>query len=222
MSYSISMDISPSKAYTAEDIKALDQYTMHTLGVDEKQLMEIAGLQSAEMAARMVPSKGRIAILYGPGGNGGDALVAAKWLALWEYTPILTPSHDPDRFRSIVHHQRAIAEALSLKETSEPEEDVCAVIDGLIGSSLSGDPRGYTAELIDWANDLPVPVLSLDIPSGLDATTGDPHTPCIRAQETIVFGLMKKGLLTQTGKAYAGKITLVDIGLPRALPTEQP
>ena len=98
------------------------------------------------------------------------------------------------------------------------DHNIDGVVDGLIGYSLVGDPRGKSAELIDWTNPQNCQVLSLDIPSGLDATTGEIRNPCIKANMTVVFGVMKKGLLVGSAKEYSGDIEIIDIGFPREFP----
>ena len=91
------------------------------------------------------------------------------------------------------------------------------IVDGIIGYSLSGAPRGAAAKLIRWANAQEAPLLALDIPSGLDATTGAPHTPCIRAEATLTLALPKEGLRAAGARAYVGELYLADIGVPPQL-----
>ncbi len=85
------------------------------------------------------------------------------------------------------------------------------VVDALIGYSLRGDPAGRAAELIEWTNQQPSPVLSLDTPSGLDVTTGQAGEPCIRAAATMTLALPKRGLLTSP---EVGALYLADISVP--------
>ena len=90
------------------------------------------------------------------------------------------------------------------------------IIDGIIGYSLQGVPRGAAAEMINWVNRLETPVLSLDVPSGLDAGTGEIHSPAIHADATMTLALPKTGL-RQTGAEYVGELYLADIGVPPEL-----
>jgi NAD(P)H-hydrate epimerase len=92
------------------------------------------------------------------------------------------------------------------------------IVDGLIGFSLQGAPRGRAAELIEWTNSNKTPVISLDTPSGLDASTGEIFAPCVKATTTVVFGLMKRGLLSKDAQRCTGEVLLVDIGLPKTFP----
>jgi NAD(P)H-hydrate epimerase len=99
---------------------------------------------------------------------------------------------------------------ISLEPPSTPE----AIIDGLIGYGLRGNPQDQTAALIEWANVSGLPVCSLDLPSGLDANTGMPGTPCMRASITLTLALPKTGLLSPTARGVTGTLLLADISIP--------
>jgi|TARA_Y100000310_G_scaffold100319_1_gene98183 NAD(P)H-hydrate epimerase len=208
--------------YTATEVAELDRYTVEDLGIDLKQLMEIAGMRSAEIAVEMLPKDeiGIVAVLAGPGGNGGDALVCAKWLKLWGHEPYILLSHEREKLKPVTTHQLAIWEHFGSAVVEELHTEVDLIVDGLLGYSLSGDPRGHAAELIDWANDTNKPILALDIPSGMDATTGEIRQPCIKAKKTAVYGVLKEGLMIDGASEYTGDIHLIDIGFPREFPPE--
>lgn len=208
----------PTTAYTAAEAAALDCYTVEELGVDLRQLMEVAGMRSAEIALQLFGEGTHVTLLAGPGGNGGDALVCAKWLKLWGCTPVVLLSHALNRLRPVTAHQLSVWKAFGGEVSTQPPEHTDGIVDGLLGYSLSGDPRGYAAELINWANTTEKPILALDIPSGMDATMGYVRTPCIQAHATAVFGVLKQGLLQQNTSSYTGEIHLVDIGFPREFP----
>jgi len=91
------------------------------------------------------------------------------------------------------------------------------VLDGVIGYSLSGPPRGAAAELIRWANGQGAPVLALDTPSGLDAGTGIAYTPTVAATATLTLALPKAGLFSPEAALYVGELYLADIGVPPQL-----
>ncbi len=186
--------------------------------MDIKQLMEIAGMRSAEIALKMFGEGTHITLLAGPGGNGGDALVCAKWLKLWGCTPVVLLSHEASSLKQVTADQLSVWNALGGEVISQPPEHTSGIVDGLLGYSLSGDPRGRTAELIDWANGSGKHILALDIPSGMDATTGEARRPCIRAKKTAVFGVLKSGLLAEGAQSYTGELHLIDIGFPRKFP----
>jgi NAD(P)H-hydrate epimerase len=91
------------------------------------------------------------------------------------------------------------------------------VLDGVIGYSLRGAPRGDAGELIRWANDQPSPVLSLDAPSGVDATTGTVFDPAIKATATMTLALPKEGLRAPGVDTHIGELYLADISVPQEL-----
>ena len=96
------------------------------------------------------------------------------------------------------------------------------VLDGLIGYSLKGAPRGPSADLINWANKSAAPVLSLDVPSGLDTTTGTVFDPAVRASATMTLALPKQGLFGPGAAAVVGELYLADISVPRELYARDP
>lgn len=216
--YTLSM---ADTAYTAAQASALDKYAQDALGILAVQLMEVAGLRCAEAARQLLPTSGRVVVLGGPGGNGGDGLTCAKWLHLWGYDVTVVSSHPVERFRDLTAELLATWKALGGKVAVYPPEakDVDLIIDSLFGTSLQGNPTGRAAELIEWSNQSGKPVLSIDVPSGLDATTGQAHTPCIRATHTVVLGVWKTGVVATAAAQFVGKTQLVDIGLPRTVPS---
>jgi NAD(P)H-hydrate epimerase len=94
------------------------------------------------------------------------------------------------------------------------------IVDGLIGYRLTGAPRGAVSDLIRWANAQPAPILALDVPSGLDTTSGTVFDPAIRATATMTLALPKAGLRAQGVEAYVGELYLADIGVPPSLYAE--
>jgi NAD(P)H-hydrate epimerase len=96
------------------------------------------------------------------------------------------------------------------------------VLDGLIGYSLKGAPQGAAAELIQWANSQSAPILALDVPSGVDATTGTAFDPAIRATATMTVALPKKGLDGAAMASHVGELYLADISVPPGLYARPP
>lgn len=176
-------------------------------GLDLTRMMENAGRSLAELAlASFQP--GAVTVLAGSGGNGGGGLVAARHLAnRGAAVEILLAS---DSLSPVAATQLDILRHMGIEPRPEPSR-TDLVIDGMIGYSLSGDPRGRFAELIRWTEDHPV--LSLDIPSGLDATTGMVGHPTVMASATMTLGLPKTGLI---GSPTVGELYLADISIPPA------
>ncbi|MGI9254677.1 MAG: NAD(P)H-hydrate epimerase, partial [Thermomicrobiales bacterium] len=212
----------PEFALSPAAMASIDHLMQHRFGVSTLQLMELAGLAVARAACALLPNHeprgASILILCGRGGNGGDGLVAARFLAAWGAHPSIVLSHSDDRLAPPTAHNLAAARALSLPistwSPATPTLDLPAspssehsitpspsnltpalIIDALLGFGLSGPPTGPTASLIRLANAHPAPILAVDLPSGLDATTGHPWDPCIRATRTLTLALPKTGLL---------------------------
>ncbi|MGH9053270.1 MAG: NAD(P)H-hydrate epimerase [Acidimicrobiia bacterium] len=194
-------------ALTAEQMREADRIMIEELGVQLLQMMENAGRSLADLALRRFGPSSAV-VLAGPGGNGGGGLAAARHLSNRgvQVAVVLVRQAMSAAARS----QLEIVRAMGLSITEEPGP-ADLVVDGLIGYSLRGDPGGRAAALIEWANREEGPVLALDIPSGLDATTGRVGSPCIRATATLTLALPKVGLASAS---EVGELYLADISVP--------
>jgi hydroxyethylthiazole kinase-like uncharacterized protein yjeF len=204
---------------TAEQMARVDQIMMQELGVDILQLMEAAGLAVIDAVRRQLDgdvSGKRVLLLAGPGGNGSDALVAARHLLPLGALPVVVLSGPAEKLPEVTAHQQAIAAAIGVPfaDGRAFDDTYDLIVDGLLGFSGHGDPRGTIADLIRQANAHPAPVLSIDLPSGLEATTGERGDPCIRATATIALVLPKQGFTTASGRAACGAVSVGDIGVP--------
>ena len=207
---------------TGEQMAEVDRMMIRELGVDVLQLMEVAGRAVAGFARDWMlggdAAGKRVLILCGTGGNGGDGLVAARFLHAWGAQVEVWLSHRPDPDRGVAAHQLAIVERMKIPVTvSTLQPDLPAadlVIDALLGFSLSGPPSGETADLIRAANTQSAPVLAVDLPSGLLATDGIPLEPCIRATTTLTLAMPKRGLFELAASAFVGALFVADIGVP--------
>lgn len=177
------------------------------LHIELVQMMENAGSNLARFVLeRFAPAS--VEVLAGSGGNGGGGLTAARHLAnrgvavsVVLAKDVLSPTAD---------HQRDILSRMHVPISGEPSGADVAV-DALIGYTLVGDPRGRTAELVEYLNERGGPVVSLDTPSGLDVTTGRAGNPCVSATATLTLAAPKVGLL---GSAQVGELYLADISVP--------
>ena len=204
---------------------ALDQAMVDDLHIALPQMMEHAGRALARLAADRFldaePRDKRVTILAGKGGNGGGALVAARNLANWGTVVHVMVTHGDPELAEVTAHQLDICRRLGLPIAgagdveAPPAADL--IIDGLIGYSLSGPPREPAAGLVRWANRRPAPILALDLPTGLDADSGQPCDPTIVAAATLTLALPKVGLSVPGAEAYVGELYLADIGVPPAL-----
>ena len=200
-------------AVTAEQMREVDRVAVEEFDLLLIQMMENAGVRLAELALRRFQPEA-VVVLCGGGGNGGGGLVAVRHLANRGVRVAVTLGEDRSRLGDVPRHQLAILQRMAVPVGTEP---VAAglVLDALIGYSLRGDPRGRAAELIRWANEREAPVCSLDLPSGLDATTGEIGDPCIRATATLSLALPKTGLAGNPG--VVGELYLADISIRPAL-----
>jgi NAD(P)H-hydrate epimerase len=205
-------------------MREVDRVMVEDYHIDLVQMMENAGRSLAHLArVRFLdgdPAGKRVVVLAGSGGNGGGAMVCARRLSNWgaSVEVFLT------RLRGLAPasaHQLDV-----LKRMGVPVDQVGAirrsagadlVVDGVIGYSLSGAPKGPAAKLIRWASEQDAPVLALDVPSGLDATAGMASMPCIHAAATMTLALPKEGLRAMGVEQHVGELYLADIGVPPAL-----
>jgi NAD(P)H-hydrate epimerase len=205
----------------------VDRIMVDDFGVAVLQLMEVAGQAVAAWARERFlggDARGKtVLVLAGSGGNGGDGMVAARFLHSWGAQPAVWLSHEADTLQGAAAHQlrSLLALGLPIHPPSEPvPQDSGAlpgadlIVDALLGFGLSGPPTGPAARLIAAANAHPAPILAVDLPSGVDARTGDPYQPCIRADATLTLALPKTGLLAPAAGPVIGELAVADIGIP--------
>ncbi len=217
--------VGPVPFVTTAQMVEVDRAMIEDAGISLVQMMENAGRALAEVARRRFLGGdalgARVVVLAGSGGNGGGALVCARRLANLGARVSVVLSRPADQMAPVPAHQldivRRIGVPVTMSEPPAAEAAVALVIDGLIGYSLRGDPRGAAATLIRWANASPAPVLALDTPSGVDTTTGRLGDPAIRAAATLTLALPKTGLRAPAGRPHVGELYLADISVPPAL-----
>ncbi len=179
--------------YTAAEMRAVEErYPGYPDTIPE--LMERAGAAVAQEAMRSFPDARRFACVCGGGSNGGDGRIAARVL------------------REAGHEAEEADEVTDL-------EGYDVVVDALFGTGFHGEPRAESAELIRRINATSAPVVSVDIPSGVDASTGEVATDAVEAELTVTFHALKVGLTVAPGRFRAGRVVVADIGLEHA-PTE--
>ena len=200
-------------AVTAGQMREVDRVAVEEFDVLLIQMMENAGARLADLVLQRFGPES-VTVLSGRGGNGGGGLVAARHLANRGADVRVTLAEEASRLGDVPRHQLSILERMSVPVVPEPEASDL-VVDALIGYSLRGDPRGRAAELIRWAKEQQAQVCSLDVPSGLDATTGAIGDPCIRATATLTLALPKTGLAATPD--VVGELSLADISVPPAV-----
>lgn len=203
---------------TAEEMAEADRVAIEDFGIDVLSLMENAGKQVADLARRMLGGtvEGRkVCCLVGKGNNGGDGLVAARHLRNWGADVSIVLAGSREELRDVPARQFVSVQKMGLRVT-EPTGDFGGelLIDALLGYGSRGNPREPVAGVILRANGSSVPILAVDVPSGLDATTGEPGEPCVSAKTTVTFGLPKSGFLNPRSRKFVGELYLADISLP--------
>jgi len=195
--------------YTAAEMRAAEEgYEGTTL-----ELMERAGTAAAEAVLRHYPDARLVSVWCGGGSNGGDGLVIARKLREAEREV---------EIRLIVPEDKLTGDAAEnlrrAKDAGIPfTEDGGAggvLVDALFGTGFSGKPRPDSARAIDQMNRADAPILAVDVPSGVDASTGEVAGPAVEAERTVTFHGRKVGLVVAPGRFDAGTVEVADIGLP--------
>ncbi len=202
---------------TPIEMAALDRYTIHELGVPAVALMERAALAVADEVEQMAPG-GIVAIACGPGNNGGDGLAAARILRLRGrdvrcYAPV-RDYKDP-----AAATQLDAARRCGVPITGEPGDfrqvlnGAAVVVDALFGNGLDRALEGPWREAVALINAAGLPVVAVDMPSGIDGATGHVLGAAVRASVTVTFQWAKVGHLLFPGREHTGKLAVADIGI---------
>jgi len=209
-------------------VRALDRRAIEEYGIPGLLLMENAGRAAAEEAQRMLAgAPGPVLVLCGPGNNGGDGLVIARTLlnrgldvrARFVGTEAQLAGGGPD-FRANLHLWRGLGQPFpACREAALLAAEwrgVALVVDALFGTGLTrplDEPWSGTVRALNAAR---LPVLAVDLPSGLDADSGVELGVAVRADVTVTFVAKKPGLLRGRGPELAGRVVVAEIGIPRA------
>ncbi len=192
---------------TSDEMLEVDRIMIEEVGIDLARMMENAGRNLADVVIELF-HPGSVTVLAGSGGNGGGVLVAARHLINRGVTVHVAGTRSIERLTPVTGDQAAILGRMGVSVEEEPvEADV--VLDGIIGYSLSGPPTGRAREFIEWSANQRV--VSLDVPSGLDATSGTAPGACVAAEATMTLALPKRGLM---GHPSTGRMFLADISVP--------
>jgi ADP-dependent NAD(P)H-hydrate dehydratase / NAD(P)H-hydrate epimerase len=200
-------------------------------GVPVEQLMENAGLAVAQEAWLMLGDVGerRVLVLCGPGNNGGDGLVAARQLRQWGADVLVyllkARGEDDSVYRQAVEADVPMiveGEGESRKRLADAISGAELVIDALLGTGRARPIEGPLAEVLGMLGEArerrPAPrLIAVDVPTGVDADTGAADEKTVEADETVALGLSKVGLHLLPGSEYAGRVEVVDIGIPAEL-----
>lgn len=205
-------------AVTAEQMREVDRIAVEEFGLSILQMMENAGRDLALHVLDMLGGEnGHITILAGSGGNGGGALCCARHLHNRDLNVLVVLDRAAKELKGAPENQLRIPQAAGVQPLppSQANDAIrCAsvVVDGLIGYGLRGAARGRTAELITSCNQDAARVISLDVPSGVDAMKGETLGPVVHPERTLTLALPKTGLQDIPGELY-----LADISIPPAV-----
>ena len=209
-------------ALTAAESIRLDRRAIELVGVPQPVLMENAGRSAALVAQHFFP-EGKVVGVVGSGNNGGDALVLLRTLHSWgrEVSAVIVGERAlDDRLLHGWDIPIIMDEALG-QSGWETLLGTCGVaVDGILGTGAKGAPRDRQASAIAQLNQAPCPVLSIDVPSGIDSSTGVVEGEAIRARMTVGLGSPKLGSLFFPGRTYTGRMIVVEIGFPPSENTE--
>jgi NAD(P)H-hydrate epimerase len=215
---------------TAAEMRALDRATIDEVGIPGLTLMETAGRAVAAAAARMT-GRGHVAVVCGPGNNGGDGFVAARVLRELGYdavcylaVPRAAVQGDAAAHLAILERAggvvRAIDTAEKLGELGDAIAGAPLAIDALFGTGLGRPIEGHLADVVSLVNHA-AQRLAVDLPSGLDADTGRALGASVSAQRTVTMGALKIAHASAPGFARCGEVEVADIGIPSALVATQ-
>lgn len=217
------------KLVTAEEMREMDRRTIEEVGVPSLVLMENAGRTTYQILRGEFPGlAGPVAVVAGRGNNGGDGFVVARYLAndgipvsvflLAEKAQVQGDARV--NLNILAHLGVEVTEVLTEADLNAALPHLSRaelIVDALLGTGLNSPVRGLMAALIEHLNRLRLPVLAVDIPSGLSADTGEPLGIAIQAEVTVTYGFPKLGQVLPPGRDYVGRLWQVDIGIPPAL-----
>jgi len=193
---------------TSRQVKEVDALAQERFGISLDWLMEAAGWQ----VARFCPAA--TTVVCGVGNNAGDGMAAARHLHRWGKLKRVC-CVDAARLQGAAAQELVALRRIGIEVSSDLRLDGAqAVVDALFGTGLSRPPAALFAKWIEAINSSQLRVISVDVPSGLDADSGVAYAPCVQAHTTVTLGLPKPGLLAGDGPRLAGEVWVADIGVP--------
>ncbi len=216
---------------TGARMAEVDSLAVDEFGIDILQMMEQAGSHLAELVRVLLGGDlggKRVVVAVGPGNNGGGGLAAARHMANRGASVRVILARPVNRLSEAGRHQLATLLQMSVDccvaiyDVPDDELDrefasADAIVDAVLGYRATGAPHDGVLWLVDRVSRATVPVISLDLPSGIDADTGAAQGPAVTAAATLTLALPKPGLFRGAGPQRAGRIFLADIGIPGAI-----
>jgi NAD(P)H-hydrate epimerase len=205
-------------AVTREQMIEVDRIAVEETGPNLYQMMENAGRNLALIVVDLIKEKSlgkKVLIFAGTGGNGGGGICAARHLLNHGYKPIVILNNE-EKMQDIPAYQLGIfrkagGQIIPIEKVNDVNPDI--IVDAIIGYSLISVPRGEVLEMIKFINENEIPTISLDIPTGLLATSGENPGEFVKPEITLTLALPKTGLYPDK----CGEIMLADIGIPKVV-----
>ncbi|MDD3800866.1 MAG: NAD(P)H-hydrate dehydratase [Desulfuromonas thiophila] len=223
------------KLVTAEQMREMDRQAIEDYGIEGLVLMENAGRGAAAVLQRRYADRypGPLLILCGKGNNGGDGYVMARHLQAWGWQVRLLALAAPQRLRGAAGHNAAIAsrcglpllvaeDEAALARLLQQQNDCRLLVDAIFGNGMTAPARGHYRQALHWLNASGVPVFAVDMPSGIDATSGAVLEEAVQADCSASFACAKIGQVSMPAAAYGGALEVVDIGMPAVLQAAVP
>jgi NAD(P)H-hydrate epimerase len=213
------------KVVTAEEMRLIDKKTIEEYGVPGVLLMERAGLAVASRIKEIFGRK-KVIVVSGSGNNGGDGFVVARSLYKegWDVKVFLTARPEDLKGDALLQYKVAIKFGVNISPIKALQTYHSSLIskhsifvDALLGTGLSKNVTGVLSEVISLLNKSNIPIISVDIPSGISSDTGQVMGEAVKADSTVTFGLPKRGHLLYPGAQHSGKLFIEDIGFPEEL-----
>jgi len=213
------------KVVTAEEMRSIDGETIKVYGIPGAVLMERAGFAVASKIEDIFGRK-KVIVVSGSGNNGGDGFVVARNLHNdgWDVKVFLTSKPEELKGDALLQYKAAVKFGVDIQPVKEflihqssATTRHTLIVDALLGTGLSKNVTGLLSKVIRLINKSNVPVVSIDIPSGISSDSGQVMGDAVRADYTVTFGLPKRGHLLYPGAGYSGKLSIEDIGFPKEL-----
>ncbi|MFT6779927.1 MAG: hydroxyethylthiazole kinase-like uncharacterized protein yjeF, partial [Paraglaciecola sp.] len=204
------------KIVSSEQVRALEPKAAKLAGCNMFELMQRAGIAALQVLTQEWPNAQNILVVAGNGNNAGDGYVLAK-LAKQQGIDVVVVCQQPQR-KLMADAKKAQAEwqnmggsTLEFTEPNYSQYDV--LVDALLGTGVTGEVKTTFQSVIQQINQTGTPVLSIDLPSGMQANTGQALPLCVKADVTVTFVATKPGLVSGIGKEFCGKLVFADLGV---------
>ena len=218
----------PETLYSADAVREIDRYVIEGGHVDGFELMQRAAAATFRHLVKVWPEPGLLLVLCGAGNNGGDGYLVAASAVRHGWSVACVAVADPQRLQGDARRawQKAEDDGVPVQRWQDLDSSAAdhlfdgagLIVDAMLGTGVRGAPRGDFADLIARCNAIAAPVLAVDLPSGLDATTGQVAGEAVKADLTVTFIGLKTGLFTAQGPAYTGRVVFDDLDIEALLP----